>query len=202
MNMDAHRPAIFLDRDGVVNEECHYLYEPDKVVLTPDIGGAIRAANLAGFLVVVVTNQSGVARGLYTLDDVDAVHRRIVELLGDGEDAPRIDRFYCCPHHATAGQGEYLLDCDCRKPKPGMLLRAASELDIDLMNSFLVGDMRTDLEAGATAGCRTLLVRTGHGRTVEIPVEDYVRLKLISEFENAAQAIRAILELAGGSCTF
>jgi len=188
--------ALFLDRDGVVNEECHYLFEPEKVVLTEGVGAAIRAANEAGFLVVVVTNQSGVARGLYTLDDVDAVHRRIVELLGEGEDAPRIDRFYCCPHHATAGMGEFLLDCDCRKPKPGMLLRAAAELGIDLSGSYLVGDMRTDLEAGAAAGCRTYLVRTGHGKTVEIAPEEYVALRLQGVFATPREAIYAMLESA------
>ncbi len=188
--------ALFLDRDGVVNEECHYLFEPEKVVLTEGVGAAIRAANEAGFLVVVVTNQSGVARGLYTLADVDAVHRRIVELLGEEKDAPRIDRFYCCPHHATAGIGEFLLDCDCRKPKPGMLLRAAEELGIDLSASYLVGDMRTDLEAGAAVGCRTYLVRTGHGKMVEIAPEDHEALRLQGVFATPREAIYAMLESA------
>ncbi len=187
------RRAIFLDRDGTVNEERHYLFDPDEVVLTEGIGAAIRAANQAGFLVVVVTNQSGVARGYYTLDDVAAVHRRIEELLVPA--SARIDRFDCCPHHPTDGIGEYLLDCDCRKPKPGMLLRAARELGIELSASYLIGDMPTDLEAGAAAGCQTMLVRTGHGASVQIPPEDYESLRMIGIAANAAEAMRRVLAL-------
>ncbi len=187
------RRAIFLDRDGTVNEERHYLFDPDEVALTEGIGAAIQAANQAGFLVIVVTNQSGVARGYYTLDDVAAVHRRIEELLLP--ESARIDRFDCCPHHPTDGIGEFLLDCECRKPKPGMLLRAARELGIELSGSYLIGDMPTDLAAGAAAGCMTLLVRTGHGGSVQIPSEDYQSLRMIGIAANAAEAIRRVLTL-------
>jgi D-glycero-D-manno-heptose 1,7-bisphosphate phosphatase len=190
---DAGRAAVFFDRDGVVNEERHYLFDPELVVLTPGIAGAIRAVRDAGLLAVVVTNQSGVARGYYTLDDVGAVHERIATLLAAEPGAPRIDRFYCCPHHATGGQGEYQLDCDCRKPKPGMLLQASQDLDIDLSRSFLIGDMRTDLEAGAAAGCRTFLVRTGHGHKVEIPPEEFAALRLEAITANAAEAVLQLL---------
>lgn len=185
------RRAIFLDRDGTVNEERHYLFDPELVALTEGIGPAIQSANLAGFLVVVVTNQSGVARGFYSLDDVAAVHRRIAELLALA--GARVDRFYCCPHHPAEGIGEYLLDCDCRKPKPGMLLQAARELGIQLQESFLIGDYRTDLEAGAAAGCRTILVRTGHGGGVEIPSEDWDSLRMLGVARNAAEAIARVL---------
>ncbi len=191
--LDGRRIAVFFDRDGVVNEECHYLFEPDKVVLTPGVAEAIRAVNDVGMLAIVVTNQSGVARGLYQLADVDAVHARIREMLAASPGSPKIDAFYCCPHHATAGQGEYLLDCDCRKPKPGMLLRAAREWNIDLAQSFLIGDMLTDLEAGAAAGCRTILVRSGHGHIVELDASRHEPLRLLAITDNAASAVRKIL---------
>lgn len=165
--------------------------DPGEVVLTEGIGKAIAAANRSGLLVVVATNQSGVARGLFQLDAVERVHRRIEELLA--AESAKVDRFYCCPHHPTEGIGEYLLDCECRKPKAGMLLRAARELEIDLAQSFLIGDTRGDLEAGAAAGCKTFHVRTGHGAGVQIPSEDFETLNLIGIAENAEEAIQSIL---------
>jgi D-glycero-D-manno-heptose 1,7-bisphosphate phosphatase len=188
------RPAIFLDRDGTVNEERHYLSDPALVALTENVAHGIAAANQAGFLVVVVTNQAGVGRGYFKLEAVEAVNRRIEELLALG--SARIDRFYACPHHPREGIGEYLIDCDCRKPKPGMLQRAAEELGIDLSASLLIGDTRTDLEAGAAAGCRTMLVRTCHGVAVEISPEDIAALNLVGIMPNAFEAIMRALQLA------
>ena len=156
------RPALFLDRDGVLIEELEYLSEPERVRLIPGAAAAVRRANDAGWRVAVVSNQSGVARGLFPESALPHIHREVAERLAE-EAGAVIDGFYYCPHHPTTGQGIYRIDCDCRKPKPGMLLRAARELGIDLSKSWTIGDRLTDLQAGATAGCRTILVRTGYG---------------------------------------
>ena len=174
--MTALRHAAFLDRDGVVIEESHYLGDADRVRLVPGAGESIATLNRAGWVVVVVTNQSGVARGLFSRDSVCAVHERLASLLL--EYGARIDSFYFCPHHPEAELEEYRQDCDCRKPKPGMLRRAAQELGLDLTASWMVGDRVSDLEAGAAAGCRTILVRTGYGAAVNTVELDCARLKL------------------------
>jgi D-glycero-D-manno-heptose 1,7-bisphosphate phosphatase len=162
--MTSLKPAVFLDRDGVVIEDSHYLGSADCVRLLPGAAEAIAALNRAGWAVVVVTNQSGVARGLFTEADVNAVHTHLAQLLG-GYGA-EIDAFHFCPHHSEAEVARFRVDCDCRKPRPGMLLRAAAELGIDLAASWMIGDRVSDLEAGAAVGCRTVLVRTGHGAVV------------------------------------
>jgi D-glycero-D-manno-heptose 1,7-bisphosphate phosphatase len=126
---------------------------------------SIKLLNDAGFLVIVVTNQSGVARGFYDEPAVDILHAHIQQLLvGYGA---KINAFYRCPHHPTEGIGDYRLDCDCRKGSPGMLLQAAREHGIDLARSFMIGDKVADVEAGIRAGCRPILVRTGYGSAEE-----------------------------------
>ena len=165
------RPALFLDRDGVLIEEVEYLARPEQVRLIPGAAAAIRKVNDAGWRVVVVSNQSGVARGLFPESLLPEIHRVIADRLL-AEAGARVDRFYYCPHHPTEGQGGYRIDCDCRKPKPGMLLKAAAELGIDLARSCMVGDRATDLQAGAAAGCRTILVRTGYGHSAGLAGPD------------------------------
>ncbi|HEX4129393.1 MAG TPA: HAD family hydrolase [Pirellulales bacterium] len=156
------RPAVFLDRDGVLIEDLGYLGDPEGVALIPGAAEAVAELRSAGFVTVVVTNQSGVARGLYTEADVDRVHRRIDELLAPA--GARIDRYYHCPHHPEATVAQYRTECACRKPAAGMLLRAAEELGIVLDRSYLIGDKCSDLEAAIAAGCRPLLVETGYGK--------------------------------------
>jgi len=158
------RSALFLDRDGVIIEETGYLHEPDQARLIPRAAEGIARANAAGIPVVVVTNQAGVARGYYGEADVRAVHARIDELLAPH--GARIDRYYYCPHHPTAGQGVYRVDCSCRKPQPGMLLQAAAELGLELPTCVLVGDKLSDLQAAWAVGCRALLVTSGYGATL------------------------------------
>lgn len=164
------REAVFLDRDGTLIEEVHYLSEPDQVRLIPGAADAVRKLNDAGVLVIVVTNQAGVARGYFPESRVAAVHERLSALLE--ECGAKIDAFYYCPHHPTEGIGAYRVACDCRKPKPGMLLTAARDFDIDLARSWMIGDKPGDAEAGAAAGCRTILVRTGHGKELPNAVAD------------------------------
>jgi D-glycero-D-manno-heptose 1,7-bisphosphate phosphatase len=155
------KPAVFLDRDGVLIEEIGYLSEPSQVRLIPGAGAAVARLNRLGVPVVVVTNQAGVARGKFPEENVRAVHEHLDKLLAAG--GARIDRWYYCPHHPTAGVGPYRVLCACRKPAAGMLLTAARELNLDLAGSVLIGDKLSDLEAGAAAGCSTILVRTGYG---------------------------------------
>lgn len=155
------RPAIFLDRDGVLIEDAHYLASPDQVRLIPGSAEAVAALNRAGWPVVVVTNQAGVARGLFPVESIAEVHAHLAALLRTF--GAEIERFYYCPHHPEAEVPAYRTRCDCRKPRSGMLLRAAADLGLDLSRSWMIGDRTTDLEAGAAVGCRTVLVRTGYG---------------------------------------
>ncbi len=164
------RDAVFLDRDGTLIEEVRYLAHPDQVRMIPGTADAVRRLNDLGVLVVVATNQSGVARGYFPESRVAVVHERVSELLA--ERGAKIDAFYHCPHHATEGIGEYRVACACRKPKPGMLLAAARDLDINLSRSWMIGDKPCDAESGRAAGCRTLLVRTGHGENHAVAVDD------------------------------
>lgn len=159
--MNSPQPAVFLDRDGTLNVEAGYLNDPDQIEMIPGAVEAVRCLCDAGFRTVLITNQSGVGRGLISEDELERVNNRV---LGEVEKAGgRIDAVYFCPHHPTEARGAYLKDCDCRKPGPGMLMRAAADLEIDLSGSFMVGDHVSDLEAGWAAGCRSILLRTGHG---------------------------------------
>lgn len=155
--------AFFLDRDGVIIEEEHYLSDPAKVRLCPGCAEAFRQISAAGFRIIVTSNQSGVARGYFTFAEIAAVERRIEELL-TGAGAPLPDAWYYCPHHTKGSVAEYVRDCDCRKPRPGMLIRAAEEYAISLPGSVMIGDKLSDLRAAFAAGCRhAALVMTGHG---------------------------------------
>ena len=179
--------ALFLDRDGVLIEEVDYLARPEQVRLIPGSAAAVRRVNDAGWKVVVVSNQSGVARGLFPESALSEIHRAIsAQLLAEA--GAMIDAFYYCPHHPTEGIGAYRIDCDCRKPKPGMLLRAAAELGIDTSKSWMVGDRLTDLRAGASAGCRTILVRTGYGAGTGIAGPD-AELNLAAVVPSIVEAI-------------
>lgn len=155
------RPAVFLDRDGTLIEEVGYLDRLDRLQLFPYSIDAVRLLNRAGFAVVVVTNQAGIARGIVRESFVHEAHRAITDRLAAG--GARIDAFYYCPHHPDGTVPELRKACDCRKPGPGLLRRAASELDLDLSRSFAVGDRVHDAQAALAVGARGVLVRTGHG---------------------------------------
>jgi D-glycero-D-manno-heptose 1,7-bisphosphate phosphatase len=155
------RRAVFLDRDGTINVEREYLHLPGEFVFIPGAPEAIRLLKDAGFLVIVVTNQSGIARGFF---DEAAVHR--LHLFMDEQLArygTAVDAYYLCPHHPQHGSGDYRRICGCRKPLPGMIVEAADDFSIDLGASYVIGDKLADIAAGLAAGCRPLLVRTGYG---------------------------------------
>lgn len=155
--------AVFLDRDGVLIEDVHLLTRPEQIVVPPGVPQALQALQAAGFQLIVVSNQPVVARGLTTEAEVRAVHAHLATLL-QRAGAPALTGIYFCPHHPNATLPQYRAACQCRKPRPGLLLQAAREHDIALPRSFAVGDRITDIIAGAKAGCRTVLVQTGmHG---------------------------------------
>jgi len=154
-----------MDRDGTLIKEMTYLNHFDQVKIYPEALRAVSQINQSGSLAVVVTNQSAVARGLLSENDLEKIHYLInLEFQKYGA---HIDAFYYCPHHPEAGNGPYTQICDCRKPKPGMLLRAAHELDIKLKKSYMLGDKLDDVETGHRAGCQSILVKTGYGNKAE-----------------------------------
>jgi len=155
--------AVFLDRDGTINREVNYLSSPQQLELLPGAIEGLRMLREAGFKLVVVTNQAGVARGYFGEEDVRRIHRRLEGLLSAG--GAGVDAFYYCPHHPD-GKGDYRKVCPNRKPGTGMFERAAADLGLDLGNSFIVGDNVTDLIPGEQLGCRTVLVRTGYGQSM------------------------------------
>ena len=161
--------AVFLDRDGTLIEESGYLDRLDRLVFFPYTVDAVRVLNRAGFAVVVITNQAGIARGIVREAFVAEAHQVISDKLAEG--GARIDAYYYCPHYPTGVVEPYVKACDCRKPQPGLLRRAAADLQLDLSRSFTVGDRWHDIAAGQAVGARGVLVRTGLGRRDEAAAE-------------------------------
>ena len=159
---NSSRPAVFLDRDGTVNEQMGYINHISRFHLLPDAARAIKLLNDDGVPVIVVSNQSGLARGYFPEELLDEIHAKMHDLLA--RDGAHLDGLYFCPHHPEAKEEKYRQACDCRKPKTGMLLQAAKELNLDLARSFLVGDRWSDIKCAHQAGCAPLLVLTGYGR--------------------------------------
>jgi len=156
------RAAVFVDRDGTVNREVHYLASVAGLRLLPGVAAAIRRLGDAGFAIVLVTNQSGVARGRMTLATVDAIHAELARRLAAR--GATLAGIYVCPHHPDAGAPPLRRRCQCRKPAPGLVRRAARDLGLDLGRSYCVGDGAVDLGLAAATGTRGVLVLTGHGR--------------------------------------
>lgn len=154
------RAAVFVDRDGTIITEKSYLADPDRVELIPGALDALRSLRAAGFTLVVVTNQSGIARGLYSLDDYHAVAARLDEMLSEA--GITVDATEFCPHHPDVTG-----PCDCRKPAPGMHRRAARALELDLTSSYFVGDKISDITPATELGGQGILVRTGYGARSE-----------------------------------
>lgn len=160
--------AVFLDRDGVLVRDVHLATRPEQLELLPGVPGALATLTGAGFRLVVVTNQTVVARGLLSEDGLARLHDELAARIR-ARSGVELAGFYVCPHHPRADLPAYRLACSCRKPGPGLVERAARELDLVLAESFLVGDRPSDVAAGRRAGCRTVQVRTGrHG---EPPIE-------------------------------
>jgi D-glycero-D-manno-heptose 1,7-bisphosphate phosphatase len=159
-NLRNKQRAIFLDRDGVVNKHVGFLTNIREFELLPDVARAIKKINGLGILTVIVTNQPVIARGEVTYSQLEDIHNKMEVLLG--EEGAYIDAIYFCPHHPDRGYAgeitELKIDCDCRKPKIGMFIRAAADLNIDLGQSWMIGDGEKDIRAGNSAGCSTILI--------------------------------------------
>ena len=154
--------AVFIDRDGTISEEVGYINHVSRFRLFPYSAAALKQLHDNGYLAIVITNQAGVARGYFSEEMVQAIHTQMTRDLESS--GARVDAIYYCAHHPTVGEPPYQLDCDCRKPKPGLLLRAARDYDIDLANSWMVGDRYSDIELAANAGVKSALVLSGYGR--------------------------------------
>lgn len=156
------KAAVFVDRDGTINEQMGYVNHISRFILLPGVPEAIRHLNDLGFLTIVVSNQSGVARGYYAIDLVHEVHDLLKKSLKDQANAS-IDAILFCPHHPQGVVPEFSVDCGCRKPKRGLIDQACAIFDIDLSRSFMVGDMVSDMEFARGAGVKGILVKTGYG---------------------------------------
>ena len=184
----ALRKACFLDRDGVLIEEENYLSDPEKARLCKGAGQALLRLREAGYALVVVSNQSGVARGYFTMKEVEAVQSRIAELLA--KEGASIDAWYNCPHHPKGKVEGFAIDCECRKPNPGMILRAAKEMSLDIASSILIGDKLSDIEAGLNAGCKACaLVLSGHGSEQDLNADAAKKAILASGIDEAASKL-------------
>ena len=165
-NLNRKQKAVFLDRDGTINRHVGFITSPDELTLLPDAAKAIRRLNESEYLAIVITNQPVIARGGCSFQDLEKIHRRMERLLGD--EGAYIDGLYFCPHHPAGGfEGEVAdlkIDCDCRKPKPGLLLKAKADFNICLESSYMVGDHMRDIEAGEAAGCKTKLISSGSSK--------------------------------------
>jgi D-glycero-D-manno-heptose 1,7-bisphosphate phosphatase len=156
------KPAVFIDRDGTISEEVGYINHPSRFRVFPYTASAIRHLNENGWLAIVVTNQAGVARGYFSEDMIKTVHAGMsAELEREGA---RLDAIYYCAHHPSVGEPPYRFDCDCRKPKPGLISRAAIDLDIALNQSWMIGDRYSDIELARNAGLNSAFVLSGYGR--------------------------------------
>lgn len=151
-----------MDRDGTISEEVGYVNHPSRFKLFSYSAPAIRNLNDAGWLAIVVTNQAGVARGYFSEDLITQVHEKM-KLDLEGQNA-RLDAVYYCAHHPMVGEPPYRLDCDCRKPKPGLITRAARELNIDLAQSWMIGDRYSDIQLASNSGVHSAFVMSGYGR--------------------------------------
>lgn len=161
-NLKNKQKAIFLDRDGTINKYVGFLRKEEEFELLPGVADAVRKINQSGFLAIVVTNQPVIARGEVTFEGLDTIHNKMETLLG--KEGAYLDAIYFCPHHPHKGYegevAELKIECDCRKPKPGMLIKAAEDFNINLSQSFMVGDGENDIKAGKAAGCKTVLLNT------------------------------------------
>ncbi|MCU0597207.1 MAG: HAD family hydrolase [Desulfobacterota bacterium] len=189
------KPAVFIDRDGTINEQMGYVNHVSRFKILPGVPQAIRMLNRRGFRAFVVSNQSGVARGYYPMDLVKTLHQLLLDRIQ--EKKGKIDGIFFCPHHPSGSVPEFSRDCDCRKPKTGLIQQACSSFEIDLPRSFVVGDMCTDIELAHRAGLAGVLVKTGYGLG---EIEYTLPLKTVKPAhiaEDLLDAVRWILEQAG-----
>ncbi len=156
------RPAVFIDRDGTLSEEVGYINHPSRFRLFTYAAAAIKLLNETGWLAIVTTNQAGVARGYFSEEMIATVHGGMTA--GLEREGARLDAIYYCAHHPTMGEPPYRFDCDCRKPKPGLISRATQDFEIDLAASWMIGDRYSDVQMARNAGVKSAFVLSGYGR--------------------------------------
>ena len=183
------RRAVFLDKDGTLVQNVPYNVEPEHIRLMPGVGEGLRLLHAAGYMLIVITNQSGVARGYFSEQELEAVEARLRKLLANF-DVP-LAGFYYCPHHPDGAEPAYTTACECRKPAPGLLVQAAREHGIDCSQSWLIGDILNDIEAGRRAGCKTILVDTG-GETEWKLSHNRLPHHVVDDIAAAAHVITAV----------
>jgi D-glycero-D-manno-heptose 1,7-bisphosphate phosphatase len=193
------RAAVFLDRDGTINEEVDYLSRAEDFKLISGAAAGMRELASSGYALVVVTNQSGIARGMFSEERLEEIHARMIELLR--AEQVELDRIEYCPHHPDEDDDRYGVDCECRKPKSGLLQQAQQVLDIDLSRSWIVGDSMRDLEAGKRLGVEGVLVRTGKGAEVERRLDTAERplVRVANDLFSASQLILSSVERGSAS---
>lgn len=191
------KPAVFLDRDGTINEQMGYINHLSRFVLLPGAAQAVRLLNERGIPAVVVTNQSGLARGYFPPSLLDAVHAEMKRRLA--AEGARLDGIYVCPHHPEAKVAQYRQSCGCRKPLPGLLEQAAADLHLDLARSFMVGDRWSDLECGVRAGAAPVLVLTGYGQGELEHIGPQKKIQPAVIAGNLLEAAEKVIRLLGQS---
>jgi D,D-heptose 1,7-bisphosphate phosphatase len=180
------RKAVFIDKDGTLISNVPYNADPEKIVLEHGAIEGLRLLQLKGYALIVVSNQAGIAHGYFREEDMLPVIARVKELLQEG--GIELDGFYYCPHHPSGKIAQYAVNCECRKPLPGMILQAAEEMDIFLPESWMIGDILNDAEAGNRAGCQSVLLNNGH--ETEWAMNDYNKPEYVAkDLLEAAQLI-------------
>ena len=186
------RPAVFLDRDGTINEQMGYINHLCRFKLLAGAAEAIKLLNDAEIPVVVISNQSGLARGYFPEELLVAVHEKMDRLLA--EKGAHVDGIYYCPHHPEAKEERFRETCNCRKPKPGLVLQAADEMNLDPEKSFVVGDRWSDIKTAANCGAKAILVRTGYGRGDEQYIGPHQEIQPDYKAEDLLEAVKWILK--------
>ncbi len=178
--------AVFIDKDGTLIPDVPYNVNPDLITISDEVIQGLQLLQSEGYLLIIISNQSGVARGYFPIEALKGVEEKIVELLSEHE--IKITDFYFCPHYKEGLVKEYIVACNCRKPKPGMILKACEDHDINVATSWMIGDILNDVEAGKTAGCKTVLIDNGN-ETEWIAGDSRTPTYLATGFLNAASFI-------------
>jgi len=187
--------AVFIDRDGTLSEEVGYINHPSRFRLFPFAAEAIKHLHDNGWLAIVVTNQAGVARGYFSEDMIKTVHTRMQEELENA--GAKLDAIYYCAHHPSVGEPPYRFDCDCRKPKPGLISQAARDFNIDLAKSWMIGDRYSDVELARNAQVNSMLVLSGYGRGEWEHQQAGWKERPDLVAENLLEAVKMIVSRAG-----
>ena len=187
--MQMKRPAVFIDRDGTISEEVGYINHPSRFRVFPYAAEAIRMLNDNGWLAIVITNQAGVARGYFSEEMISSVHDQLKRELVGAE----LDAIYYCAHHPSVGEPPYRVDCDCRKPKTGLIDRAARDFEIDLGASWVIGDRYSDVELARNAGLHSAFVLSGYGRGEWEYKKQAWKVEPDLVCENLLEAVKAIV---------